>query len=246
MGNGARALAVELQQVEKHYGHIHALIGAMLQESGVPTTLQVREVIELFRRMYPRPLYTRDVLMMADLTSKASARVATLSGGQRQRLYFALAMVGNPDIIFLDEPTVGMDTESHQVFWERMAQQVAQGKTILLTTHNLEEADAIAHRVIVINQGQIVAEGTPQEIKARVAGTHIRFRSSMLSQEALEQLAAVKHVTRKGDDFDLLTDRPDEVFTQLQHHGLSLAEVEIVNSGLEEAVLSITKKQTLQ
>ena len=147
----------------------------MLQESGVPDTLKVREVAELFRRLYPRPMEVRAALHIAQLEDKANALVATLSGGQKQRLYFALAVVGNPDVLFLDEPTVSLDVEARRAFWEQIEGMVGAGKTIVLTTHYLEEADALADRIVVINHGQIVAEGTPSEIKAKVGAKRVRF-----------------------------------------------------------------------
>ncbi len=215
-------------------------VGAMLQESGTPMVLRVREIIELFRRMYPRPLQTEDVINLVDLQAKRDARIVTLSGGQRQRLYFALALIGNPDLLFLDEPTVGMDVESRQTFWALMRQQVADGKTIVLTTHNLDEADALAHRVIILDQGSLVAEGTPEQIKERVGDKHIRFRSQHISQQDLLTFDDIKEVKQWDDFFDISTEQPEQTFAHRRQFGLTLDDVEITNSRLEDVFLTIT------
>src|SRR3954451_13268058 len=131
-----------------------ARVGVMLQESGVPHTLKVSEVVELFRRLYQRPITVQAALATAGLTEKANALTANLSGGQHQRLFFALAIVGDPDILFLDEPTVSLDVESRQAFWAQIDEFVRRGKTIILTTHYLEEADALADRIIVTGSGR--------------------------------------------------------------------------------------------
>jgi ABC-2 type transport system ATP-binding protein len=125
----------------------------MLQESGVPETLKVRELVELFGRFHDNPMVTQEAVKMAGLEEKANTRLGRLSGGQKQRVFFALALVGNPDVLFLDEPTTGLDVEARRTFWDQINHQVVQGKTIILTTHNLEEADALARRIVVINQG---------------------------------------------------------------------------------------------
>jgi ABC-2 type transport system ATP-binding protein len=221
-------------------------VGAMLQESGVPMALRVGEIIELFRRMYPEPLQTEHVIKLVDLQAKKDARIATLSGGQRQRLYFALAIVGNPDLLFLDEPTVGMDVESRQTFWNLMRQLVAAGRTIVLTTHNLDEADTLAHRVIVIDQGLIVAEGTPAQIKGRIGDKHIRFHSQAISQQDLLAFEDIKQIRQWDDFFDISTEQPEQTFTHLRQLGLTLNDVEIANSKLEDAFLTITGRNGSQ
>src|SRR5207244_746615 len=130
--------------------------GVMLQESGVQGMLRVRETIDLFRAYYPAPLETARAITMAGLEEKANALVNTLSGGQKQRLYFALAVCGDPEVLFLDEPTVGMDVESRRAFLAGIQGFAAAGRTIVLTTHYLDEADQLARRVIVIDRGQVI------------------------------------------------------------------------------------------
>ena len=155
-----------------------SLRGAMLQDSGVPGTLSVRELVDLFRSYYPSPMATQEALGLAGLTAEASKKAGTLSGGQRQRLYFALAVCGDPPVLFLDEPTVGMDVASRMAFLGTIAGYAAAGKTVVLTTHFMEEADQVSRRIVVIDRGRIIADATPVEIKSRAAGRRISFRTA--------------------------------------------------------------------
>jgi ABC-2 type transport system ATP-binding protein len=145
--------------------------GALLQVARVPETLRVREHIELFSSYYPNPLPLSETIAIAGLEGIEKRLFGDLSGGQKQRVLFALAVCGNPDLLFLDEPTVGLDVESRRALWTRIRAFLARGGSVLLTTHYLEEADALAHHIAVIKQGRIVAEGSPAEIKARTAHT---------------------------------------------------------------------------
>jgi ABC-2 type transport system ATP-binding protein len=215
-------------------------IGVMLQESGVPHTLKVREVAEMIRRLYDRPMDTLVALERAQLHDKANALVATLSGGQRQRLYFALAIIGNPDVLFLDEPSVGLDVESRRSFWEQIDALVGAGKTVILTTHYLEEADALADRIVVINQGLIVAEGTPSQIKATVGGKRVRFRAPGLSDNRLHALPGIQRITRTADRIEFYAIEPEPALARLFGDGVALSELEVVGAGLEEAFMNIT------
>src|ERR1700681_4819511 len=163
-------------------------VGVMLQESGIPTVLKVRELVDLFRSYYPKPMARDRAIAMARLEEKANAQVKELSGGQKQRLYFALAVCGNPDVLFLDEPTVGMDVEGRRSFIDRIAEFAHMGRTVVLTTHYLEEADQLAQRVIVVDRGVVIADAPPAEIKSRVAGKRMRFAAPALSEKDLEDL----------------------------------------------------------
>jgi ABC-2 type transport system ATP-binding protein len=145
--------------------------GALLQVAKVPETLRVREHIELFSSYYPKPLPLAETIAAAGLQGLENRLFGELSGGQKQRVLFALALCGNPSLLFLDEPTVGLDVTARRGLWDRIRWFVAQGGSVLLTTHYLDEADALANRVAVINGGRIIAEGTPAEIKARTATT---------------------------------------------------------------------------
>jgi ABC-2 type transport system ATP-binding protein len=145
-------------------------VGAMLQVANIPQVLTVREHVELFSSYYPHPFPIRETLALADLDGLESRPFGRLSSGQKQRLFFALAICGDPELLVLDEPSVGLDVESRALMWERIRTFKARGRSIILTTHYLAEADALADRVALITRGALVAEGTPAEIKAR-AGT---------------------------------------------------------------------------
>jgi ABC-2 type transport system ATP-binding protein len=147
-----------------------ARLGTMLQSAEMPATLTVREHITLFSSYYPAPLAVDEVIRLAALDGLAKRRAERLSGGQRQRLAFALAICGDPDLLVLDEPTAGLDIESRVLLWEQIRLLAARGKSVIITTHHLAEADALADRIAFIARGSIVADGTPAEIKAR-AGT---------------------------------------------------------------------------
>jgi ABC-2 type transport system ATP-binding protein len=143
------------------------LVGAMLQDAGLPSGATVAELIGLMRGLYPDPLDLSDALGLADLEEVADRQVQRLSGGQQQRVRLALALAGNPELLVLDEPTSGLDVAARRAFWERARASVAHGRTLLFATHRLEEVDAVADRAIVISRGRLVADGRPEEIKAR-------------------------------------------------------------------------------
>ncbi len=146
-------------------------VGAMLQVSNVPATLTVAEHVKLFSSYYPRPLPFAAVLDLACLRSIANRRFSALSGGERQRLFFALAICGDADVLFLDEPSAGLDVETREMLWDGVRELVARGKSVLLTTHYLHEADALADRIVLLSSGAVLAEGTPAQLKARATGT---------------------------------------------------------------------------
>src|SRR5271170_2820361 len=196
------------------HAEVRTRIGAMLQVAKVPETLRVREHIDLFSSYYPNPLCLDETLTLAGLQEIKDREFGELSGGQRQRVLFALALCGNPDILFLDEPTVGLDVESRRVLWEEIRRLVARGKTVLLTTHYLEEADALADRVVVINRGEIIAEGTPSEIKASTAGRRIRCVTS-LALEIVRALPGVIEVRRDRDALEIHAAQAEPILREL-------------------------------
>jgi ABC-2 type transport system ATP-binding protein len=140
-------------------------MGAMLQSASVPETLRVMEHIDLFSTYYPRPLKLADTLARAGLERLEKRFYRDLSGGEQRRLLFALAICGDPDLLFLDEPTTGLDIEARRGMWSQIRALCAEGKTVLLTTHYLEEADQLADRIVVLKRGKIAADGTSQQIK---------------------------------------------------------------------------------
>ncbi|HVR38170.1 MAG TPA: ABC transporter ATP-binding protein [Thermoanaerobaculia bacterium] len=149
--------------------------GAMLQAARVPETLKVREHIDLFSSYYPNPMPFAEVIDAASLHGIENRKFGQLSGGQKQRVLFALAICGNPDLLILDEPTVGLDVESRRAMWKQIKAFVARGRSVLLTTHQLTEAEHLANRIVVIHKGEILAEGTPAEIKGSAASLEDAF-----------------------------------------------------------------------
>jgi len=214
-------------------------VGVMLQESGIPAMLKVREIVDLFRSYYPKPMASERAIAMAGLEEKAGALVRELSGGQRQRLYFALAVCGNPEVLFLDEPTVGMDVEGRRSFIERIAEFANLGRTVVLTTHYLEEADQLAKRVIVIDRGVVIADASPKEIKSKVAGKRLRFTASGLTEKGLEGLP-ISTTTIKDHSVQLLTNQPEAVLRELFRRGIEISDLEVSGADLEDAFISLT------
>ncbi|MGA8490922.1 MAG: ABC transporter ATP-binding protein [Terriglobales bacterium] len=222
---------------------VRARIGAMLQVAKVPETLRVREHIDLFSSYYPRPLPLAETLTLAGLQEIKDREFGELSGGQRQRVLFGLALCGDPDILFLDEPTVGLDVESRRVLWEEIRKLIARGKTVLLTTHSLEEADALADRVVVINRGEIIAEGTPAEIKAGTAGRRIRCVTS-LDIETVRGLPGVIEVRRDREALEISAGVAEPILRELLMRDAGLSGIEVTSAGLEEAFLALTQDRS--
>ena len=215
--------------------------GAMLQVGRVPETLRVREHLDLFSSYYPTPMPRQQVVAAAGLTGIESRKFGELSGGQKQRVLFALAICGNPDLLILDEPTVGLDVEARRAMWTQIRAFVDHGKSVLLTTHYLDEADALANRVVVIDRGSIIAQGTPAEIKARSAGKRIRCRTRLTLDE-VRALPLVTTASNGGGTIDITTSSSDEVVRTLLARDASLSDIEITSAGLEDAFLAMTQR----
>jgi ABC-2 type transport system ATP-binding protein len=214
-------------------------IGAMLQVTRVPETLRVREHIEWFRSYYPNPLPAVEIVRIAKLEGLENKFYGKLSGGQKQRVLFGLALAGNPDLIFLDEPTVGMDIESRRALWEQIRWLASQGKTVLLTTHYLEEADALASRIVVIDKDRVIAEGTPAQIKHRVSGRRIRCITE-LDEEFLMGLPSVASVERDREALIITAHEAESVVREMLLRDVTLRGLEISAPGLEDAFLALT------
>jgi ABC-2 type transport system ATP-binding protein len=215
-------------------------IGAMLQVASVPKTLKVREHIELFRSYYPHPLPFAEVVRIAQLEGIEERLFEKLSGGQRQRLLFGLALCGDPEIVFLDEPTVGMDIEARRGLWAQIRTLAERGKTILLTTHYLEEADALASRIVVINRGRVVAEGTPAEIKSRTASRKIRCRTELAAAQ-IWAMPGVVDVQQAGAETTITADHAESLVRALLAGDAGLSGLEVFSPGLEDACLDLLK-----
>jgi ABC-2 type transport system ATP-binding protein len=216
-------------------------VGVVLQSSTPEPDLTVRETIELYAGFYSRPVGTGHLLEMCGLTEQSDVRNRRLSGGQQRRLDVALALVGNPELIFLDEPTTGFDPAARHAAWEMIAGLRELGTTIVLTTHYLEEAEYLADRIAVIDCGRIVAEGTPQELGGRdKAPTTISFR-------ALDPTLAPPLPVQPTapDRVGIATHEPTQVLCTLTtwavEHGIELFDLEVRAPSLEETYLQLTK-----
>src|SRR5579863_9100233 len=214
--------------------------GAMLQVGRVPETLRVCEHIDLFSSYYEKPLPLAEVLAATGLEKLSNRKFGDLSGGQRQRVLFALAICGDPDLLFLDEPTVGLDVEARRMLWEEIRRMVTRGKTVLLTTHYLQEADALADRVAVINQGEIIAAGTPAEIKARTCGKRIRCITG-LGLASLREIPGVTEVKEDREAVEIHAIEAEPVVRELLARDPNLSGLEVTSAGLEEAFLALTQ-----
>jgi ABC-2 type transport system ATP-binding protein len=221
--------------------------GAMLQVGRAPEMLRVREHIAMFRSYYPHPMPYADIVKAAGLEGIEDRLYGQLSGGQKQRTLFGLALAGNPDLIFLDEPTVGLDIEARRGLWAQIRALAAAGKTVLLTTHYLEEADALAHRIIVINNGRVVCEGTPAEVKSMGADptrTAVTVRTircvTTLPIEALRTLPGVTEAHTTAGTTTLVTDRPEAALREMLALDTGLHSLEVIAPALEDAFLALT------
>lgn len=213
--------------------------GVMLQVARVPETLRVREHIALFSSYYDTPLPIERVLAAARLERLANRYFRDLSGGERQRLLFALAICGDPDLVLLDEPTVALDVETRRAMWSEIEGFIERGKGVLLTTHYLAEADALAQRVIVMNRGVVVAEGTPDEIKKSTGTRKVSFRSSAVVEE-IEALPLVAGMRRSGERYEVFTSSSEEFTRGLLSRIGDVRELEIAGSALEDAFVALT------
>lgn len=215
-------------------------VGAMLQDGGLPAGVTVRELIEFARRLYPRPLPFSEIIATAGLDGLASRRVDRLSGGQTQRLRFAFALAGRPDLLVLDEPTAAMDVESRRAFWASMHAYAEAGRTVLFSTHYLEEADANADRIVLIARGRVVADGTASEIKRAAGGRTVAFDLAGASLDGLDALPGVVAVDRRGDRVTLRSTDADETTAALIRARGVVRNLEVTSGGLEEAFLALT------
>ncbi|HEX5448863.1 MAG TPA: ABC transporter ATP-binding protein [Gaiellaceae bacterium] len=201
-------------------------VGVVLQSSSLYATLTVRESLETFGGYYRRPRDTDEVCTIVGLDEKKNARVRTLSGGQKRRLDLGLALIGDPDLIFLDEPTTGFDPGARRTAWETIRNLRALGKTVLLTTHYLDEAEQLADRVAVLRDGVIVREGTPAQLTTATQ-TEIRFHVD--GEEVIE----------RTDD---PTRRLNELTTEALARGETLQELEVRRPSLEDVYLELTRE----
>jgi ABC-2 type transport system ATP-binding protein len=233
---------VSVLGLEPRQAIARGLVSAVMQTGGLVKDLSVRETVEYTASLFPSSRPVDEVLADAGITELADRKVATCSGGEQQRLRFAMALLPDPALLLLDEPTTGMDVEGRRTFWSAIRRDAEQGRTILFATHYLEEADQYADRIVLISKGRIVADGTGSEIRALASGRTVRATIPDVTDETAHRLAAlggVEHVELRGDTVLLHAKDSDSVARYLltQAHARDL---EITAKGLEDAFLSLT------
>ncbi|MGX1680570.1 ABC transporter ATP-binding protein [Streptomyces althioticus] len=221
-------------------------VGAMLQSGGLMGEVTVAELVRLACGLHPRPYPVPDVLARAGLTAIAGRRADKLSGGQAQRVRFALATAGDGDLIVLDEPTTGMDVTARRAFWATMRDQADRGRTVLFATHYLEEADAIADRVLVLHRGRLLADGTATEIKASTGMRRVSFDlpDGTPDETALRRLPAVTAVSvSPGGTVRMRSKDADATVHALYGLGFHPRNLEVAGLGLEQAFVALTETE---
>ena len=256
--NGAgksTTISVLLGLIRSSAGHVEVLglppkeavasgrVGAMLQNgsgTGLPPGVRVNDVLRMVRRLYSRPAPLDLVVERAAITSLLHRRTDHLSGGQAQRVRFALAIAGDPDVVFLDEPTAAMDVEARRTFWQMIRALGDEGRTIVFATHHLAEADQVADRVVVLHHGRVVADGPGATLKAAVASRQVRFVSQHPDPEVLNSLEGVTDVQVRGTTVTLDSLDADASIRALVRLGVEFKDIEVTGAGLEEAFLALT------
>ncbi len=227
---------------------LRARLGIQLQETKFQDKLRVREVIELFRSFYPAGLGVTEALALVGLQEKAGGYVRTLSGGQKQRLSLACALVGNPELLFLDEPTTGLDPQSRRQTWDIVEALKARGRTVVLTTHYMEEAARLCDRVAIVDHGKVIAQGTPRELIASLGAEHVvEFAvdgSPAPSAEVLSALPSVERVAREGESWRLTVREVHRavpaLLAALAERGSSPTQLTTHHATLEDVFMSLT------
>jgi len=218
-------------------------VGAMLQVgggSGLPNGVKVGELVSMVANLYRHPAPVGRTLSRAGLTELADRQTQRLSGGQGQRLRFALAIAGDPELVFLDEPTVAMDVEGRRSFWSMMRDFAREGRTVVFATHHLDEADAVADRIVVMRRGTVVANGPASAIKAVVATRRLRFVLPHAEAAVLCELDGVDEATVRGSEVVLDSLDADATLRALVHQGISFSDIEITGACLEQAFVALT------
>jgi ABC-2 type transport system ATP-binding protein len=220
------------------------LIGAMLQTGSLIRNLTVRELISMLTALYPKPMPVDRVIELAGLEAVSNHMTQKLSGGETQRVRFAVALASDPQVLILDEPTVAMDVEARRVFWSSMRTFAQTGRTLIFATHYLEEADANADRVVLMAQGEVVADGSTTEIKGRVSRRHIRATLPAVDREELLILTGVSDVERHGDSVTLTCNDSDAALRELLGRYPAASDIEVSGARLEDAFMALVAEST--
>jgi ABC-2 type transport system ATP-binding protein len=218
-------------------------IGAMLQSGALIRDLTVRELIHMVASLYPKPLGVDETIALTGIEAIADRMTQKLSGGETQRARFAAALVSNPDLLVLDEPTVAMDVEARRAFWATMREFASQGRTVLFATHYLDEADAYADRVVLMAHGRVVADGPPNEIKAMVGLRRIRATLPGVEPAQLQALPGVTRAERRGESVMLSCSDSDAAIRALLAAYPQASDIEVAGAALEDAFVELTTKE---
>ncbi len=224
-------------------------MGVLLQEGGFEPYLKVREILTLFASFFDTALPVADILETVALTEKSHALVRTLSGGQKQRLAIGAALVNDPDLLFLDEPTTGLDPQARRNIWDIVSALKSRGKTIILTTHYMEEAEALSDEVCIMDYGQIIAQGTPRTLAEELGEeTLIEFRGDDVPALAWEQLQQCCTAIRSDQmaitlETEHLTDTMESLFAWSREHDIKLRDLTVRQPNLEDVFLSLTGRR---
>jgi ABC-2 type transport system ATP-binding protein len=214
-------------------------VGAMLQDGGMLDGVRVGELLTMLRSLYPAPMTVEQAVNLAQLRGLERRRTDRLSGGQAQRLRVACALIGNPELLVLDEPTAAMDVEARRLFWDAIRDQVCAGRSVLFSTHYLEEADAFADRVVVIGAGRVVADGAPAQIKATVGLRVVRVTIPDAAAAALAGLPGVRSVSFRGQRVELRTTDSDATLRTVLSRWATAHDIEVAGAALEDAFLAL-------
>ena len=212
-------------------------LGCTPQETGLPPTLRVHEIVEFVAGHFDHPVPTGELLEQFGLTGLERRQSGGLSGGQKRRLAVAVAFAGRPDLVLLDEPTTGLDVEARHALWDAVRRYHQEGGTVVLTSHYLEEVEALAERVVVIDQGRVRADGTIAEVRSLVPARRVRLRAP-----DLPDLAGVERSSREGERYELWTADSDSLVRQLVTTGIPFHDLEVATASLEEAFLALTSQ----
>jgi len=246
-----RATSGEAEVLGMHWGKddtaIRERIGVSLQETQLSERLSVGETLNLFRSFYSSGIDPAEAMARVSLEEKENAWIKTLSGGQKQRLAVATALVGDPELIFLDEPTTGLDPTSRRQLWEIIETFKREGKTVLLTTHYMEEAERLCDRVAIFDSGKIIAEGTPSELIRSIGVEHViefSIDSDSLDTKALQAIPTVDQIEKSETDFRLTVGKPHIVLPallgSLSDQGISLSSLTTRHASLEDVFVNLT------
>jgi ABC-2 type transport system ATP-binding protein len=238
-GGRAELFGLDPQQIDAR-----RRIGVMLQSAMLPMTLRVGELLRLVASYYPNPRPLEESAKLAGIGDLLQRPYGKLSGGQQRRVQFALALCGRPELVFLDEPTVGMDIDARRKLWAAMRELVAEGCSVVLTTHYLEEAEALAQRVVVMGKGRVLSEGSVDDLRARVPLTRIRCVTGLDAAD-IAGWPTVASAEREGARVQISTSAAENVLRRLLEADAALSELEVQRAGLAEAFTELTREEDL-